>query len=245
MTFLFVCFQYLYADIVRQILAGADSDAAASHDKDFLYFRVFLAGMHLHVFDMFFGRRKENDIAGQDKVGTAGDNRFILPFDGNDMVQLLFVQQFGQLFVHQAGVFANLHPDQDQGSSEQFPVLACPRAAYRVDDLFGCQHFRIDHRVDAQLFEQFFVFRQQIFVVVDTCQSFACSQLGGQDTCRNIRCLFRSNADEQVCFLYAGFFQVADRSRITNHRKYLHIGVGDVQPFLTRVHQDDILFFLR
>ena len=86
MTFLFVCLQYLYTDIIRQILAGTDGNAAASHDKDLFHFGVLFTGMHLHVLNMLLGSREKNDIAGQDKIGTAWDNRFILPFDGNDMV---------------------------------------------------------------------------------------------------------------------------------------------------------------
>ena len=73
------------------------------------------------------------------------------------MVKLLLVQQFGKLFVDQAGVFADFYPDQDQGTPEQFPVLARPRAAYRADNLPGCQHFRVDHRMDPQLFEQLLI----------------------------------------------------------------------------------------
>ena len=64
MALLLVRFQDLDTYIVRQILARADSNTATPHDKDLLYFRVFLAGMYLYIFDMLFRRGEEYDIAG-------------------------------------------------------------------------------------------------------------------------------------------------------------------------------------
>lgn len=61
---LLVRFQDLDTYIVRQILARADSNTAPPHDKDLLYFRIFLAGMYLYIFDMLFRRGEEYDIAG-------------------------------------------------------------------------------------------------------------------------------------------------------------------------------------
>lgn len=91
------------------------------------------------------------------------------------MIEFLLVQEFGQVLVHKPGVIAYLHADQDQGASEQLPVLTGPRTFDSRHDLFGCQHFRVDHGIDPHLLEQFLIFREQVFVIVDTCQRLACS----------------------------------------------------------------------
>lgn len=113
-TLFFVCLDYFYTDIVRKVLAGTDRNAATSHDDDFLHFRVPFAGMQPDIFDMGFGRCEENDISRFYAVHTTRDNGLVLPFDGHDMIELLFVQQFGQMFVHKPGIIADLHSDQNQ-----------------------------------------------------------------------------------------------------------------------------------
>ena len=170
----FVCLDYFYTDIVREILAGTDRDTATAHNDDFLYFGISLARMQPDIFDMAFGRCKENDISRFYTVRTTGDNGLVLPFDGNDMIEFLFVQQFGQIFVHKPGIIAHFYTDQDQGASEQLPVLTGPRSFDSRDNFFSCQHFRVDHGIDPHLFEQFLVFRKQVFVIVDTCQRLTC-----------------------------------------------------------------------
>lgn len=112
-TLVLVCLDYFYTDIVRKILAGTDRYAAASHDDDFLYFGVPLARMQPDILDMAFGRCKENDISRLYTIHTAGDNGLVLPFNGYNMIKLLFVQQFGQLFVYESGVITYFHAYQD------------------------------------------------------------------------------------------------------------------------------------
>ena len=92
MTLFFVSLDYFYTDIVRKVLAGTDRNTASSHNNDFLYFGVSLARMQPDVFDMAFSRCKKNDISRFYTIRTTGNNGLVLPFDGNDMIEFLFVQ---------------------------------------------------------------------------------------------------------------------------------------------------------
>ena len=71
---------------------GTDRNTASTHNNDFLYFGVSLARMQPDVFDMAFSRCKKNDISRFYTIRTTGNNGLVLPFDGNDMIEFLFVQ---------------------------------------------------------------------------------------------------------------------------------------------------------
>ena len=64
--------------------------------------------MKLHILYMLFGGDEKEDVVRFDPAVAVGDVELVLVFDGYDVVNLVFVGQFGQAEVYQAGVASYL-----------------------------------------------------------------------------------------------------------------------------------------
>ena len=191
------------------------------------------------------GRRKENDITRLDPVGSARDNRLVKPLDGNDVIELLLVHQVGQQTIDQPGIITHLDPDQDQGTSKQFGILASPRMTDCRNDLFSRQHLRIDHGVDSQILEKLPVLWQEILIIVDPRQRTMRSKIMSQQASGNVGSLLGRDAHEKIRLANTRLLQRTQRGWIANHRQHLHARMGKIQTFLIRIHQNNILILLR
>ena len=157
-------------------------------------------------------------------IVSARDNRFRSAFDGHYMVRNVGTAQLVQRYIQDFSLFAHLRTNQNQRTSTELPPLAYPAHTHGGYDFFSSQHFRVNQRIYSQFLEKLFIFRQKIFIVVDTRHCFFSSQVGGQHTGSHVATFVRCDCDKKVGFFDAYFFQSGDGRRRSGNSQQVKVG---------------------
>ena len=133
---------------------------------------------------------------------------------------------------------------QDEGTVVHIPPLAHPGEFQTVSDINGCQHFRINKGIHAEVLEEELMFRREVFVIVNAGYGLLRTEGMGQDTGIQVNALLRCHTNKQVSVLHTSVLQSLDargRSLIGHHVIFAH----RAQTLLVIVNQNTVLMLAR
>ena len=149
-----------------------------------------------------------------------------------------------RLVQHFAGV-AQLDAQHDQVASVDVPPLAHPRHLQTVDNVYRCQHFWKNQRVDAHPLEELFARWVQILEVVNAGYRLLGSQGMGYHACIHVAALVGSDAHKEVGILHTSLLHGVDAGGAPLQRHDVITAVKVAQTVRVLVYEHAVLMVAR
>ena len=123
------------------------------------------------------------------------------------------------------------------------PPVPDPRAFDEVVDFLSDEAFRVNHRVNAEAFEELAVFGREVVSIVNACHGLFCPHFVGEYAAHHVDALFGRYADEEVSVSDVHFLQHFDGRGFAQLGDDVEEIAHECQSFLVVVDERDVVFF--
>ena len=242
-----------------QLPAGTHRQLAATNNEAVLHgWIIVLAGQVSDFTQILLGGHEEHEVARKNLLVTIRTDGLAVTLDRHHVeimsmchTDLLQGMTHQLIFLIADFLLANrvcivhLHAQQQQFAIVELPHLTHPTVPGTGLDVFGCQEFWIDQRLDAHVLEQFQALGLHVFVIIDTCHRMLCTQLLGQHGTRQVLAHVRSDSNEQVGTIHFSILQTLNGRRLLDQRHDVQLTAQTKESSLVSIDEHHILTVVR